>query len=983
MDDLDQLTKNEIEYNLRSLNYTGGQQLSIISNELKLSCRTDKGSPLTNTIDVRNKLTFNINEERRVRLHNSLNLCQIEGTYTYWSEPQDPEFSGIMLDFDYLIATNQVPVMTDTFYQKFTTALINIFNLDFEWDVPHTTQIFFTIKTVTKPTPSGDGYKHGFHILVPGLMVSRAYKKWLINEHIMKNVIIASALKDIGVITKPEDAIDVNSAHVPVYFFGSCKCDSIPYALGAIYSATIDAFPVFNRLTETDIKSLNLVREMALHDEGSLVKMIKPTLNERVELIAHDNTVIVNTTENALQQLNFRDVNSRVICKLLDILPPKYYSDYDLWRNIIFALASSKQEYWPIAQWFSQKNGQKWLTKNSKRLESIWNSAMVANERETAKITIGSIYYWAKQTDPEQYQIIIDNSCKNILRSCVITSGGKLLHYPTSIVLHKLISSKYCTDKNAKGKHEWYEFITPGDKMQPGEVWKWRREGSSPDSLQVYISEQLSDLAKNLLIELEDRHEECRATDEKLFKYYTLVIKNYRLSLASLQTDTYKTSLLKQSCTIFRRYGFIENLNKNPRLFGVANGVLELNADNKWILIDHHHEHAITEYAKVFYRRFDPHHPNEMDQLVLNSIEDIIIEDDAREWIMFLLSQGVDSRDKEGIFIIWEGIGQNGKTTLLRAAHKALGPKGDKFNSEMLCSKREESDKPNSGLMKLSTINSAYSEELNPNQAANTGRIKEIANPGEISTRELNGTQQTITMHANFWLASQHSPVFNSSEHALWRRIFNYTSKRQYRKNPDPNNPYEKKDDQRYVKELPNNPEFISAWLGILVYFNERLHAEHDGKMKNINCKTIEREREIFRNNQDTLNRWICESIVVSPKNEERHTLAAAAQAYKTWYAANIDSKSMMKSNIDICKEFKTSVLDKYMKTGLNGSQVLCGCRFISANEEAILDEEAGEHFIGYKNDRTPLPRAVPPGELGLRKWWLPPVKDAVLVDNE
>lgn len=974
MDNLDQLTKNEIEYNLRSLNYAGGQQLSILVDEFKLTSRTDKGSPETNTIDVREKITLDLDAEKRIELHKSLNICQREGTTTFMSEPQNAENSGIMLDFDYLIATSQVPILTDTFYQKFTTALINIFNLDFDWDVAHTTHIFFTIKTVTKPNTSGDGYKHGFHVLVPGLMVSRAYKRWLISEHIMKNAIITSALRDIGVVTKPEDAIDVNSAHVPVYFFGSCKCDSIPYILGAVYSATIDAFPVFNRLTETDLEPLNLVREMALHDQGTLVKMIKPKLNERVKLVAYDNTIIANTTESALQQLNFRDVDSRVICKLLDILPPKYYSEYNLWRNVIFALAT-KQSYWPIAQWFLMKNGQKWLLKSSKQLESVWNSAMVANERESAKITIGSIYYWAKQADPDQYKIIIDNSCKNTLRTCVITSTGKLLHYPTSIVLHKLVSSKYCTDKNAKGKHEWYEFITPGDKMQPGEVWKWRKEGSSPDSLQVYISEDLLNLAKNLLIELEDRQKEAQENDKNLYKYYSLVIRNYRSSLASLQNDAYKTSLLKQSCTIFRRYGFIENLNKNPKLFGVANGVLEFGDDNKWHLIDHHHEHAITDYAKVFYRRFNPHRPTEMEQLVLNSIEDIIIEDDAREWIMFLLSQGIDSRDKEGIFIIWEGIGQNGKTTLLRAAHKALGPKGDKFNSEMLCSKREESDKPNSGLMKLATINSAYSEELNPNQAANTARIKEIANPGEISTRELNGTQQTVTMHANFWLASQHSPVFNSGDHALWRRIYNYTSKRQYRKNPDPNNPFEKKDDQRYVKELPSNPDFISAWLGILVHFNERLHSEHDGKMKNLTCETIEREREVFRNNQDTLNRWICESIVVSPKSEERCTLPAAAQAYKTWYTANIDSKHM-KSIVDICKEFKTSVLDKYMKTGNNGNQVLCGCRFINANEEAVLDMDADEHFIGYKNDKKIAPVINPAYELGMRKWWLPMVSD-------
>ena len=220
-------------------------------------------------------------------------------------------------------------------------------------------------------------------------------------------------------------------------------------------------------------------------------------------------------------------------------------------------------------------------------------------------------------------------------------------------------------------------------------------------------------------------------------------------------------------------------------------------------------------------------------------------------------------------------------------------------------------------------------------------------------------------MHCNFIVASQYSFIITTTDHGTWRRLLHYTSKVKFCANPNPDSPFEKKEDQRFVRDYPNNPDFQSAILSILVHYYERLENEYGGELKQVPCPTIMRETEIFRNGQDSLNRWICESIIISPDSQEQFALSVLADKYKHWFMSNVENK-FTKSASDVIKEIESSALSKHLQIGLNRMLVLKGCRINSAQDELIL--EPNESMLSTKNVGSP--NAVSSIEQ-VENWWI------------
>ncbi len=406
-------------------------------------------------------------------------------------------------------------------------------------------------------------------------------------------------------------------------------------------------------------------------------------------------------------------------------------------------------------------------------------------------------------------------------------------------------------------------------------------------------------------------------------------------------------------------------------------------------LIDHYHEYAVSQFTPVAYRRLayapGPRGPaapvDPWVRLALDAIADIIPEPDARDWILYHAAQGVSGEPKEGLLLFWEGGGQNGKTSFLRWVAKALGPKANKFNIQLLCSEREEADRPNSALMTFKHLNYAYCEESNKAQVLNVARMKEMVNAGEVSGRDLNSKQETFTMKVNVVAASQYSFIVDTTDHGTWRRLRHYTSKTKFRKDPDPANPFEKKDDQRFVRTYPDDPMFQSAILAILVLYFERLQAEHGGELKNVRSYTIESESEAFRVSQDSLHRWLCEAIVVSPGNETHYALGVLGGYYTEWYGANIGKKQHVAG--EIIKEIASSVVGKFLKIAPNRTLGLSGCRVLTAAEREL---GPGEELL---NNVAPPGEALAGDAFGVAAgdprfaWWEPRTEAAAAPERK
>ena len=1003
----------------------GARGLNNFAREGIHTYTTPKGDDRTNIIDQGERTTYALGPEPLRQLFYHLEACRLEGSTAHFSERQGSAavpHSGLMLDYD-IVTTTRRPALSDRHYYRIAGALVAALQRDIDFTgalarpggkkpLELRLHVFFIVKREAVPL-AGETYKYGFHVLIPGVKLGRAYKKWLMRQFRAEPGVTAT-LAELGAVGDAAECLDQNSASVPVLFFGSCKRGAVPYGLGAALEVTLDLGcdpgggwtppPVIRKLGGADLAGYNLVAELSLcaeadYDDGRapLVPMLEFEARPEVLAKAQDwgdrsagGAVPADElllAEHTLSTLTLHNAEARHLHALLDLLGPEYYTDRGKWRDVIFALANTSEQYKPLAVWFSHKCPLKWADGGLAALDALWDDAVARRATSERPLTLRSISYWARTYDPARYAEVMERSYFTMLTGYVYDHGGRLQHYMFAKILEAMLGAKFCVDIDigARGAltYCWFEFVLPGQSQRPGEVWKWRKE-VEPDDVHIYMSEKLARVLDQIGEHIEEKR--AGAADEDQGKYYKGLGKTFAMSKLNLYNDTFKNGVIRQANYLFRRRGFVEQLDRIPFLFGTLNGVLRLGPQCS--LIDHFHEYPISRFTPVAFVRFDPRRPDPWHQLVLDAIADIIVEPDARDWIIYHAAQGLSGEPKEGLMLLWEGGGQNGKTSFLRWVAKALGPYADKFNIQLMCSEREDADRPNSAMMKFKYLNYAYSEESNKAQSLNVARMKEMVNAGEVSGRDLNSKQETFTMKANVVAASQYSFIVNTTDHGTWRRLRHYTSKAKFRKNPDPGNPFEKKEDQRFVRQYPTDPQFQAAFLGILVHYYERLQSEHGGELKNVRSPTIEGESEVFRVGQDALHRWISESIVISPESSTDYPLGVLSGYYTEWYSANIERKRHVAG--EIIKELESSAVGKHLRPAANRTLVLRGCRVLTPDEmtlrpgeELLVDVERRgartadewEHEVALAADTS-----AAAGRRDGRRWWesrvLPPTPE-------
>lgn len=995
----------------------GARNLANFIRDVAHRYQTQRGDERTNIIDQGERKTYALPREQLATLFQLLEAARCEGSATHFSERQGSVAAprtGLMLDFD--IHTRQRrPAFTDRHYFRIAAALLAVLqrDIDFGAQLPKspltgrpptefTTPVFFIVKpeaTVVAPAgltaasapasgpPPDPVYKYGMHLLLPGVRLERAYKRLLLRGF-REDPAVQGVLRELEAVGDLAEALDQNSASVPVLFFGSCKRGGTPYVLGAALRAELDvggghggwqAPAVLQRIPPEELAAHNLVAELGLvaeaeYADGRAPLVRKLDFDPRPEVAAQAGDWAARAagaiderelaeTENSVSTLTLHDPEARHVHALLDLLGPEYTTDRQRWRDVIYAIANTSDKFKPLAVWFSQRCPEKWLDGGAESLDAIWDGARAS--AAVNPITLRSLTFWARESNPERFQAVMERSYFTQLTEYVYQYGGKLQHYQVAKVLHMMLHTKFVVDIDAgtRGANSycWFEFVLPGQPMKPGELWKWRKE-IEPDDVHIYMSEKLVQVLDQIAEHIEEKR--AGAGSEAQAKYYAALGKAFATTRGSLFNDTFKNGVIRQANYLFRRRGFAAALDTQPQFFGCLNGVLRLGP--RLSLIASYHEHPVSRSSVVPWKPFNPDDP--WTRIVLDGIATIIVEPDARDWILYHAAQGLSCGVKEGLLLMWEGGGQNGKTSFLRWVAKALGPVAEKFNIQLMCCEREDADKPNSAMMRFKHMNWGYAEESNKAQALNIARMKEMVNAGEVTGRDLNSKQESFTMHCNLVAASQYSFLVKSTDHGCWRRLRHYTSKTKFRKDPDPSCPFEKPDDARYNRDYPNDPQFLSSMLSVLGHYYERLENEHRGELKNVRSPTIERETEEFRVSQDALHRWICETIVVSPEHGGEYPLGVLGGYFTDWYMTNIDRQRHVAS--EIIKDIEATVLAKYLRPAANRTLVLRGCRVLTSED---LSLRPGETLLG----EAPMPRfgPVPPPALAVQRerWWEPP----------
>lgn len=929
------------------------------------------GDPETTIVDRTYKRCYNIPEYKISKFFKYLNHCRWKNLKMSMYEKQ-LEYSGIMLDFDIYQKENFSQLTSDQFH-RLSIAVMKILvkYLDFGEEKNLEIIVGFTRKPKVMTTDQGQKYKDGFHMLIPGIQVTRSFKKHLINRMIEEDL-MDRVFHDLNPHPdyKRVDFIDINSSFVGVHFIGSStKTNTSPYYLSNVFKMKIniqheDFIPMaYDNLIEEakSDTSINICYEFSLNWQknpkkgGIILKKHYDIKSEYASFLQEieskksdepqiDDEFEPDTVHGEMSLLNVHDPNAMYIKALLDILDIQRAEDYSPWFEVLCVLAHSSETYKPLAEYFSRRVPEKF---NMVEFEKAWESALKDKKN---KLTLGSLHYWAQKDNPDRYDEVRQRSVYTTLYRKIydIQTEGILEHYDIAELLYKMLNHKYIFDKEEGSVNgSWYEFIIEKEPQKRGEMFKWRKyDTRKPPSLMRYISEILPKLFRRVLDRIKATYEESSGD---LAKYHGQILKNFQRTSRSLKNSGFKRGIISEAEFIFEKIGFSQDLDTNPLLKGVGNGVLLLGKKSK--LITGYHGHKISKFTDINYIPFNPE--NLRTKKLLIALRNLFpdCEPDTFEYVMHYLASTLDGKKKESIMLLLVGAGSNGKSFLVELHKGAIGAiYGVKMPISFLTSKVKDSESATPALMQLKDAHFAYYSESNRCEILNVAKIKEFTGQETLAGRKLHHDYVNFKPKCHHLVTSNNDFEVPGTDHGTWRRLKYLRMKIKFCDpavdDYDPKNPYERLGDPEIGSDWSEDPEILGIYLGIMVYYYESLQNKYGGKVQNVPHPNIKSETENFRNRQDTLNNFINMFLVKCEDARQETPLSDIIEKYVAWFQNIYPDNRSFKNGLG--DQLENSVLQKFLKKTRRGS-FLVGYRVLGQTEDK---EDAEVYYSDSLNEK-------------------------------
>ncbi|MEM3061932.1 MAG: DUF5906 domain-containing protein [Nitrososphaerota archaeon] len=888
-------------------------------NEFLKQCKIcPKGSNNTNIIDQISGINYFISNEAD-QFFALVEDCRKHDICLHFAERQwyrnmeeDIIHSCIELDFD-IYQEEEKRQLKKSDYVELSTNLFSLLReiVNIENDV------FIAImrkKKLYKTNHNDYGicFKDGIHIRI-FVKISKEIKKYYINQIKEKGILNNLNIKIYG---SNSDILDVNSAHFPVMLLGSAKRDSqIPYEFYHLIQCCKKNDSYIIKLKQIDTNKYNLCHEFSIHFEVSGGFIKKPIVNpvekitpflknisERTEgeYINYDD---VKNVINMVNDLCNRDHEASYIRDCLDCISVERLKKYESWLEIITLIACHNPEYKILAIYASQRYPQSWSKNGENSLNKIWSWALMQKTNRR----IQTLFYWAKEDDPEKYKNIQDRNLFKKIYEFITSFAGKLNHYQYSQLLKIVFPNQFAYDPE-NGKDFWFEFIFSKNNDRYS-LYKWRCSSYAIE-LDHYVTNKLPEYLDKVMLYIKDMKEK-NAENAEIIRYCTELEKNINKNKYNLGQNGTIVSILKRCESAFYRKGFHSILDSDQYSTGVINGILKMYPKTE--LIQSYNDLYVSRCVNASYIPYDPE--DESIKKLETWIRMLFHNDqDAYDFILYYLASTLDGRKKKPILFIWLGEGSNGKTFLLELHIHLLRNVMNygysyKFNVSLITQGRTGKG-PDSETASFKGSRFNYCSETEEGEILFMSRIKELLSD-TISCNEKYKTQEMFEIFAQFVIASNHDPRISGSDYGTWRRILVYSFKMKFKPDPDPNNEFEKKEDTKLLNEITKDPQFLQAYLSILIKYYEELRDKYHYDLDSIPKPTIDKETKDYRHRQDIFTYYV-ETYIIKDENAEDIMLDVLITRYITWYTHNISEKNYP-ARLDVKQKFLHSYLQKSM----------------------------------------------------------------------
>jgi len=204
-------------------------------------------------------------------------------------------------------------------------------------------------------------------------------------------------------------------------------------------------------------------------------------------------------------------------------------------------------------------------------------------------------------------------------------------------------------------------------------------------------------------------------------------------------------------------------LDADRWLFNCANGTIDLRTGS---LRPHRREDLITKISPVEYD------PDAKCPRWEQSLREIFGED-AEVIAFFQRAAGYSLTgviEEDALFIAY-GIGANGKTTTLNTIQKVAGDYGQTMRPSVLMHKRHTGG-PSEAEAALQGARFVSTSETGSGQRLDEATVKRLTGRDNIRARLLHKNEFEFPPTHKIWLATNHKPVIEGTDHAIWRRVY-------------------------------------------------------------------------------------------------------------------------------------------------------------------------------------------------------------------
>jgi putative DNA primase/helicase len=207
--------------------------------------------------------------------------------------------------------------------------------------------------------------------------------------------------------------------------------------------------------------------------------------------------------------------------------------------------------------------------------------------------------------------------------------------------------------------------------------------------------------------------------------------------------------------------GGATKLDSDPNLLNVQNGVLDLGSME---LRGHDPRLHMTKLANA---GFDP---KAEAPFFRECVEKALPDEEVRHWVQMAAGYSMLGSYSEYLFVPF-GKGANLKSTVLYGLRHALGDYAAEAASDLLVARREWGAAAESALAGLRGSRFITTIETEQGKRLAEVLVKQLTGEAEITAKFMRQDYFTFQNQAAVWLATNHKPIVQGMDLAIWRRI--------------------------------------------------------------------------------------------------------------------------------------------------------------------------------------------------------------------